>query len=127
HPEGKSLDLTAPERYVFVGADRRKADRVIWAGLGRLPKKTENPTIAIEFVSKGKQNWVRDYVVKREEYERVGLKEYWIIDRFQRIMTVYRQGLEGALIVKEGEIHRTPLLPGFELDFAKLLALADRW
>src|SRR5262249_29437055 len=98
-----------------------------WVGLGRLPRKKENGTIAIEFVSEGKRNWVRDYVIKREEYERVGVREYWIIDRFQRIMTVYRQGLVGALVVKEGDIFRTPLMPGFDLDLSRLIALAVRW
>src|SRR6266545_8144888 len=37
HAEGKALDKTLPEQYVKCGRNRRKADRVVWAGLGRLP------------------------------------------------------------------------------------------
>src|SRR5579859_2421021 len=61
HPKGKTLDKTLPERTIKTGKNRRRADRVIWAGLGRLPHKYETPTIVAEFVSKGKKNRERDY------------------------------------------------------------------
>src|SRR4029077_11513409 len=51
HPEGTALNLTLPEQYVKCGRNRRKPDRSIWAGLGRLPRRNENPTIAVEFAS----------------------------------------------------------------------------
>src|SRR5262245_286010 len=41
HPKGAALDLTLPERYIRVGRDRRLADRVLWAGLGRRPKEAK--------------------------------------------------------------------------------------
>src|SRR5450432_1229757 len=56
HPQGKFLDKTLPERYVKTGRNRRKADRVIWAGLGRLPRKAETPTVVVEFVSSRKRD-----------------------------------------------------------------------
>lgn len=65
HPQGSSLDLTLPERYIQFPENRRRADRVIWAGLGRVPAETDPPTIAVEFVSKAKRDRVRDYVEKR--------------------------------------------------------------
>src|SRR6516225_11032321 len=37
HPQGMALDKTLPERHLFGTSNRRRADRVIWAGLGRLP------------------------------------------------------------------------------------------
>ena len=37
HPQGSALNLTLPERYIRTRDSRRLADRVIWAGLGRLP------------------------------------------------------------------------------------------
>jgi Uma2 family endonuclease len=58
--------------------NRRKVDRAIWAGLGRLPRKGENPTIAVEFVSSRKRDRDRDYETKREEYRKAKIKEYWI-------------------------------------------------
>lgn len=127
HPQGAALDLTLQERYIRLPHSRRKADRVIWAGLGRRPNpKVDVPAITIEFVSAGKRNWRRDYVEKRREYLGLGVSEYWIIDRFQRIMTVYRAGA-AETVIPEGETYRTPLLPGFELPLARLLAAADAW
>jgi Uma2 family endonuclease len=130
HPQGAALDLTLPERYVRLPDSRRKADRVIWAGLGRRPNPREDvPTITVEFVSAGKRSWRRDYVEKRRDYLELGVPEYWLIDRFRRIMTVYRNAPAGATeaVIPEGQTYQTPLLPGFELPLARLLAAADAW
>jgi Uma2 family endonuclease len=129
HPQGTKLDLTLPEEIVATFANRRKADRVIWAGLGRLPKRDDVPTILAEFVSRGKRNWLRDYEIKRDEYRALGVQEYWVFDRFQRTLTVYT--FPGDKIKKRvfraRQTYKTDLLPGFELPLAKLFALADRW
>ncbi len=128
HPLGSSLDLTLPERYVYLPESRRRPDRVIWAGLGRFPDtRAEPPTIAVEFVSAGKRNRHRDYVIKRNEYLELGIVEYWIVDRFQRTMTVHRNLPGGAIpiVIAEGEVYQTPLLPGFELPLAELLDASD--
>lgn len=130
HPQGAALDATLPERYIRLPHSRRRADRVIWCGLGRTPNtKVEIPQIAIEFVSKDKRNWQRDYVLKRTEYAAAGVQEYWVIDRFARRMTVFRNAAEVAaeIIVNEQDTYTTPLLPGFELKLAEILGEADRW
>ncbi|MEX0817955.1 MAG: Uma2 family endonuclease [Pirellulaceae bacterium] len=129
HAQGASLDKTLPEHDNHVGDDRRRADRAIWAGLGRLPKRGEAPTIAVEFVSRGRRNRQRDYQEKRDEYLKVGIQEYWIIDRFQRTMTIHtkRNGIYETRGVSEPESYATPLLPGFEVPLARLFALADAW
>ena len=127
-PQGSSLDLTLPENLIKTPRSRRRADRVIWTGLGRMPNaRKDRPTIAVEFVSAGKRNVQRDYVQKRDEYLVAGLKEYWIIDRFRRRMTVYRreQGEVVEVVIREQEIYTTPLLPGFQLPLARLLTLSD--
>ena len=87
------------------------------------------PTIVVEFVSAGGRNRRRDYEDKRKEYVAAGVAEYWIIDRFRRIMTVVRPGPQGPTdqVVPETAVYVTPLLPGFELPLARLLALADEW
>ncbi len=129
NPQGNALDDTLAERYVYT-ENRRRADRVVWAGLGRRPNpRRDVPTIVIEFVSGGQRNWRRDYVVKRREYLAAGVIEYWIIDRFARTMTVIRASAEGIAerVLAESETYRTDLLPGFELPLARLLARADRW
>jgi Uma2 family endonuclease len=131
HPQGSSLDLTLPEEDLETrqGQDRRRVDRAIWAGLGRDPEEREVPTIVAEFVSAGKVDQERDYVVKRAEFREIGVREYWVIDRFKRTLTVFLFGGEKdeERVIPEGKTYETPLLPGFVLDVKKLLAFADRW
>jgi Uma2 family endonuclease len=130
HPQGSALDDTLPEQTIITRSNRRRADRVIWTGLGRQPDpKRDLPSIVAEWVSESKRDWQRDYLEKREEYRDIGIAEYWIFDRFRRTLTVYRGTPEAPeeLVFHEGDIYRTPLLPGFELPLARLLAVADRW
>jgi Uma2 family endonuclease len=101
---------------------------VIWTGLGRIPNvRQDQPTIASEFVSASKRDFQRDYIDKRDEYLRAGVREYWIIDRFRRRMTVVRGGADPVteIVITEQDTYTTPLLPGFELPLAQLLAVAD--
>jgi Uma2 family endonuclease len=130
HPQGPSLDLTLPEEEIQIDEEtRRRVDRAIWAGLGRDPGEGETPTIIVEFVSAGKVNQERDYIAKRAEYREIGVREYWVVDRFRRSLTVYIFGGEQdeERLIPEKQKYETPLLPGFELDLARLLAFADRW
>src|SRR5262249_32366540 len=129
HPQGSSLDKTLFERTVRTRTNRRRADRLIWAGLGRRPRLNETPTILVEFVSAGKRDRVRDYEEKRAEYLDIGVRDYWVIDRFRRTMTIFtrRGGKVRKRVVNEKQTYTTDLLPGFELPLAKLLALADEW
>ena len=127
HHEGGVLDETLPEQTIKIGDDRRRADRVVWVGLGRTPDPSEDvPQIVIEFVSSGRRSTARDYVVKRQEYIGVGVLEYWVIDRFERSMTLFLPGGKSA-VVGENAVYTTPLLPGFKLPLSRLFAAADRW
>ena len=72
-----------PRKRSRTKQNRRRLDRAIWAGLGRDPEEDEPPTIAVEFVSKGKVNQERDYIAKRAEFREIGVREYWVIDRFR--------------------------------------------
>jgi Uma2 family endonuclease len=129
HPYGSALDLTLPEHTVRTGRNRRTADRAVWTGLGRLPRRRDVPTIVVEFVSAGKRNFQRDYVTKRDEYLGCGVREYWVIDRFAHTLTVFRPHCRRShkQVVRGNETHRTDLLPGFERPLGRLFALADRW
>ncbi len=130
HPDLAALDATAPEQTIRVVGKRRRADRAIWTGLGRTPDPVRDlPAILVEFVSARKRDAVRDYETKRDEYLASGVAEYWVIDRFQRKMTVYATTPAGNTerVVLEADSYATPLLPGFVLPLAQLLGRADLW
>jgi len=130
HPEGSAIDKVLMEQTIYATPNRRRADRAIWTGLGRVPDPEKDiPAIVVEFVSASKRDHKRDYEEKVAEYRAIGVREYWIIDRFRRIMTVHRNRPDGAasLVVGEAETYQTELLPGFVLPIARLLAKADDW
>ena len=89
------------------------------------------PTIVVEIVSEGARDRKRDYEAKRAEYIEAGVAEYWIIDRFQRSMTVVRAAGDPTQpphehAVGEQETYHTDSLPGFELPLALLFSEVDR-
>ena len=48
HPMGGALDYTLPQQFVQTENSRRLEDRLIWAGLGRMPKvRIDLATIAV--------------------------------------------------------------------------------
>ncbi len=130
HPQGSVIDKTLSEQTIYATPNRRRCDRAIWIGLGRVPDVEKDiPAIVVEFVSPSRRAHKRDYEEKLAEYRAIGVREYWIIDRFQRMMTVYHDRPDGAApsIIKEGVTYQTDLLPGFILPLDRLLARADDW
>jgi Uma2 family endonuclease len=74
HPQGAALDDTLHEQTVITRTNRRRADRVIWAGLGRQPDPVADlPSIVAEWVSESKRDWQRDFVEKRQEHLEMGI------------------------------------------------------
>jgi hypothetical protein len=58
HPQGSRLDETLPERYIRTSGGRRRADRVIWIGLGRCPDPVVDvPTIGCNPVVCESRGW----------------------------------------------------------------------
>ncbi len=130
HQSGKVLDDTMMERAVRTKVGIRIVDRALWIGFGHpIKSQRDRATILVEFVSLGKKAALRDYETKRDEYLEFGAKEYWVIDRFRRTMTVYFQSPANPAqrVVAESESYTTPLLPGFELPLKRLLELADQY
>jgi Uma2 family endonuclease len=130
HPQGTALDVTLHEQTVRTGDNRRRADRVLWAGLGRRPDPVVDiPTIVVDFVSAARRDCLRDYQVKCREYLSCGVAEYWLLDRFRRTLTVTRHQPPGPeqQVLGEHDLYRTPRLPGFELPLARLFAVTDDW
>lgn len=135
HANGHVLNLTLPEHNLRTKAQNRRADRCIWCGLHRLPRtrgavnKRDVPAIVVEFSSSRPADQRRDYDEKRVEYRDLGVKEYWIIDRFRRTMAVYSWHGKRWTKREYGETatYTTDLLPGFELPLVGLFAISDRY
>jgi Uma2 family endonuclease len=128
-PQRTGFLYTLPEHTVHTSISRRRADRVIWVGLGRYPHQREDfPTIIVEFVSKDRRDRKRDYEEKRDEYLEAGVKEYWVIDRFHKRLTVFRKSGDATTeqVVSATEAYATPLLPGFQLFIDRLFSEAEK-
>ena len=81
------------------------------------------PDLVFEIVSPGWASMRRDYEEKREEYERLGVREYVIVDRFAHRLTVLTlsnsQFAESWLDSKD--TYTSPLLPGLSIPLADIL------
>jgi Uma2 family endonuclease len=82
------------------------------------------PGIVVEVVSLSSK--YRDYVEKREEYFRIGIQEYWIIDLEKQQMLALRRGDEEWIehVVQPSDVYRTDLLPGLEFSLEAVFAAA---
>ncbi len=82
------------------------------------------PHIVVEVISPGGED--RDFIDKREEYLRVGVREYWILDpEHRRLHVLARAGdTWEETIVPESGVYRTIFLPGLEVRPAELLGPA---
>jgi len=84
--------------------------------------------LVMEVVSDDPKDRERDYQQKLRDYAAAGVPEYWIIDREQRVVNVYR--LVGGQFALHGQFRpgqqaASHLLPGFSIDVAALFAAAD--
>ena len=84
------------------------------------------PDLVIEILSPSTRRV--DEIRKRRLYERVGVREYWIVDGEIEAVKVYRRHDDGSfprvldLSREAGHSLDTPLLPGFSLSLAELFA-----
>jgi Uma2 family endonuclease len=88
---------------------------------GKKPWTRWVPQIVVEVVSVGGEE--RDYVEKQEEYLRIGVLEYWILDPAKQALIVFRRAGDvwEVVIVPADETYRTDLLPGLDVRPADLL------
>lgn len=127
---GAGLTVPGPG-VIFSPADAVIPD-VVWVSRARLPeilgedgKLHAAPDLAVEILSPGTTNVERDRVTKRQQYGNWGVQEYWLVDRFTRMIEVFRLA-EGALhltaTLGESATLRSPMLPGFACVVAELFA-----
>jgi Uma2 family endonuclease len=74
------------------------------------------PDLAVEMLSPGSVN--KDREVKRQEYAKAGVVEYWIIDPEARAVDIYEAGKHFA----ETDVLTSNLFEGFSIPLAELFA-----
>jgi Uma2 family endonuclease len=88
----------------------------------RVPERV--PDIIFEIVSENLADQERDYIDKREEYHRIGVREYVIIDRFKRaaLVLTWRPDDYAEQVLAETAVYTSPLLPGITIPLAEAFA-----
>lgn len=81
------------------------------------------PDLVIEIHSK--RTRPRDEGIKRECYERLGVREYWTVDPDRKAVRVYLLkgdvlALTARFTANAGDVLTTPLLPGLEIPLAEV-------
>lgn len=110
-------DVVEPD-LVFVAADQ--------LAILTEPNIQGAPALVVEILSPGTRK--RDLGIKRQLFERWGVREYWVVDPKARDLSVYRRMADGtfpkvAQLSAGGETNlTTPVLPGFTMSLAKLFA-----
>ncbi len=85
------------------------------------------PALAVEVRSPS--TWRFDVGTKRSTYERLGLRELWLVDTGADTVLVYRRSspeattFDVALELEDGEVLATPLIPVFSLVLSDLFQL----
>ena len=123
HPE--VVQFVAPNPWIRVddGTDRIGDIGVYLAGNPAAEKIPDRiPDLMFEIVSPGRTSRNRDYVKKRSEYERLGVKEYVIVDRFKKQVTVHTLAPGGyqEQVLTAADTYTSPLLPGLAIPLAEV-------
>jgi Uma2 family endonuclease len=93
----------------------------IYIAPGRAFSETEAvsivPDLAVEIVSPSSRRM--DLKTKRDDYEKFGVREYWVFEPDERRVRLYRlQGGVYAETICEGANAASEVIPGFAFDLA---------
>jgi Uma2 family endonuclease len=118
HPE--MIDDVQSEGWVATSDDDDRIPEmcVYLAGASSgQPEPDRVPDLIYEFVSRDRRDQERDYIFKREEYHRIGVKEYVIVDRFTRRVLVLTWQAEdfAERTLTATDDYTTSLLPGLNI------------
>jgi Uma2 family endonuclease len=84
------------------------------------------PALVVEVLSPSTRK--RDLGIKRELFDRSGVREYWIVDGQSNRIEIHRRDANGPLMVADrleadaGAVLTTPILPGFACPLDRLFA-----
>jgi len=80
------------------------------------------PDLVVEILSPSTRR--RDVRLKRDLYERVGVREYWLVDPARDVIEVYQRSderFQGPVQYGKSDVLTTPLMPGLELPVDRIL------
>jgi Uma2 family endonuclease len=113
----------------------RKPDLYVYLPGSRLPPADAPvidlpPDIMVEVVSAGRTDQRRDRIDKLPEYERFGVRFYWLVDPELRSFEILELGRDGryvhAVTASRGRIDDIPGCPGLTVDLDALWSEVDR-
>ncbi len=116
--EGNDLgDVHGPEFQVRLRAGLRRVPDLLFVAKERREIVQDAhvegaPDLIVEIVSPDSEE--RDWREKYWEYEKAGVKEYWVIDPYSETMAMYRLGGYRRVKLEEG-VYRSEAVPGFWL------------
>ncbi|MGB0560269.1 MAG: Uma2 family endonuclease [Spirulinaceae cyanobacterium] len=116
---------------IFTESDNVIPD-VVWVSNARLAQLLDEaghltgaPELVVEVLSLSEKDKKRDRETKLKLYSVQGVREYWIVDREQKSVEMYRreQGiLVKAMTLFEADDLTSPLLPGFSGEIGAFFA-----
>jgi Uma2 family endonuclease len=119
------VEFVFSEAWVHVDGDTdRIVDIAVYlrgSSAAKVPRRI--PDLIVEVASPSTSDRRRDYQEKRAEFERLGVKEFLVVDRFEHRVTVFRlsAGHYAETVLGPSDVYTTLLLPGFEMPLGKVL------
>jgi Uma2 family endonuclease len=125
HPD-QGEAFTAPCDVILTAHDVVEPDLLVVLGDQQNILTDKNiqgaPALVIEILSPGTRR--RDQSLKRQLFDRAGVREYWMVDPDRNQVTVHRRATDGSFPVVTtlgaGDTLATPLLPGWGLALDRL-------
>jgi Uma2 family endonuclease len=130
-PKDLGIAVIAPLRVRLAPGEFREPDVVFMLKEHRSRAANEywdGADLIMEVVSRDPGSQKRDLVEKRSDYESAGVSEYWIVDPFERRITVL--ALDGSTYAVHGEFApgkqaSSKLLAGFVVEVAEVFKAAE--
>lgn len=120
------VELVVSEAWIRVDADNDRIGDIgvyLRTDAPAPPIPDRVPDLVFEVVSPGRRASQRDYVEKRDPYHGLGIREYVIVDRPRRAVTVLTHEPDGYAerILGPSDTYASPLLPGLAIPLGELI------
>ena len=128
HTHTNIIEHVFQESWVIIDADtERIPDLTVYlhTDAEHPPFPERVPDLIFEIVSQSEADRRRDYEDKRAEYERIGVREYVIVDRFRTPLAhvALEEGRFTETELGPDDSYTTPLLLGLEIPLANIIGL----